>query len=250
MALYAFDGTWNEQHDNPLNNTNVVRFYDICKRNAPAKINYYAIGVGGKWSFIGKIAGGVFGAGWKDRVDHAYDYLCRSYVAGDREIDVVGFSRGSAIALDFANKIHRYGIVNPDKPKEVVDKNPVIRFLGLWDVVAAFGVANVGFFFSKLNVGHQLELPEKGIDFCFHAMALDEQRPSFIVTRIRGAHEVWFRGVHSDVGGGNGNVGLNEVTFHWMLLKAKASGLTIFDADVATEARCPRPVDDHAVFHH
>ena len=55
------------------------------------------------------------------------------------------------------------------------------------------------------------------IDAVRHAMALDERRQSFSVTRIKGAYEVWFRGAHSDVGGGNGNAGLNAIAAAWML---------------------------------
>ena len=64
-------------------------------------------------------------------------------------------------------------------------------------------------------------------------MALDERRPSFLPTRLPGAYEVWFRGVHSDVGGGNGNVGLNDVALKWMLSKAKAAALPIAGEDIA-----------------
>ena len=39
--------------------------------------------------------------------------------------------------------------------------------------------------------------------------------------RLNGAEEVWFRGVHSDIGGGNDNRGLNDITMKWMMLKAK-----------------------------
>src|SRR5207247_985299 len=63
--------------------------------------------------------------------------------------------------------------------------------------------------------------------------ALDERRPSFLPTRLNGACEVWFRGVHSDIGGGNGNRGLNDITLKWMMSKAKGAGLPITDADIA-----------------
>ena len=63
-------------------------------------------------------------------------------------------------------------------------------------------------------------------------MALDERRPSFLPTRLPGAHEVWFRGVHSDVGGGNTNRGLNDIALKWMLSKAKGASLPIADEDI------------------
>jgi hypothetical protein len=116
----------------------------------------------------------------------------------------------------------------------------------VWDVVAAFGVANLGI--RALNLGHHLALPVRDLKYCFHAMALDERRPSFLQTRLRGAQEVWFRGVHSDVGGGNGNRGLNDIALKWMFSKAKAAGLPIADADIAAlqpDPHCaPKPVRD------
>ena len=103
----------------------------------------------------------------------------------------------------------------------VVEPSPRIRFLGVWDVVAAFGLANLGD--DLLNIGHHLSLPRSNLQHCFHAMALDERRLSFPPTRLPGAVEVWFRGVHSDVGGGNGNSGLNDIALKWMMKKAKWS---------------------------
>ena len=79
-------------------------------------------------------------------------------------------------------------------------------------------------------------------------MALDEQRTSFPVTRIDRGHEVWFRGVHSDVGGGNGNAGLHDITLRWMFRKAKAAGLPINDADIAVAnagANSDTRIDQH-----
>jgi type VI secretion system (T6SS) phospholipase Tle1-like effector len=75
-------------------------------------------------------------------------------------------------------------------------------------------------------------LPKQNLDFCFHAMALDERRPSFLNTRLTGACEVWFRGAHSDVGGGNGNRPLNDIALRWMMRKAIAARLPIDPADV------------------
>ena len=110
----------------------------------------------------------------------------------------------------------------------------------MWDVVAAFGLANLGN--TALNIGHHLSLPESSLQYCFHAMALDERRPSFLPTRLLGAREVWFRGVHSDVGGGNTNRGLNDIALKWMLSKAKGASLPIADEDIL--ALQPDPTDE------
>lgn len=249
MALYAFDGTWNSEKagDDPgYENTNVVRFYRAYDRqSAPATRNYYLAGVGTRFDFIGHALGGAFGLGELPRLDEAYQHLCERWAAGDRLIDVVGFSRGAATTLDFCNMIEDRGVREPDSDT-VVEANPTIRFLGVWDVVAAFGIADLGM--TDWNIGHHLSLPDRHLQYAFHALALDERRPSFLPTRLDGACEVWFRGVHSDIGGGNGNRGLNDITLKWMMSKALSAGLPIAAADVAAlqpdPTASPRPALD------
>ena len=232
MALYAFDGTWNEaktNEDPAYQNTNVVRFFNAYAKNTPAGTNLYVAGVGTRFDAIGRALGGAFGLGELPRIKEAYAHLCRAWLTGDTTIDIVGFSRGAATTLDFCHYLQKRGVRHPDTD-DLIEPEPQVRFLGLWDVVAAFGLANLGN--EVLNIGHHLYLPEKNLRFCFHALALDERVLSFLPTRLPGAYEVWFRGAHSDTGGGNGNRGLNDITLRWMFRKAQASGLPITDADV------------------
>ena len=232
MALYAFDGTWNEEKtgdDGQATNSNVVKFFRAYAKNTNDG-NFYVAGVGTRFDLVGKVVGGVFGAGELPRLNEAYDHLCQRWAAGDTAIDIVGFSRGAATTLDFCHLIQSRKIRRPGADT-VIEPNPRIRFLGVWDVVGAFGLANLGG--MDLNIGHHLELPKANLQYAFHAMALDERRLSFLQTRLPGAYEVWFRGVHSDVGGGNGNLGLNDVALKWMMSKAKAAGLPIKDEDIA-----------------
>ena len=227
MALYAFDGTWNSAtlNDNVEqdNETNVANFCEAYDQRT-----WYVPGPGTRFGDVGHVLGGATGMGGRTRIRELYHKLCETWAAGDTIIDVVGFSRGAALALDFANKIVDDGIRRPGS-KQVVEESPRIRFLGLWDVVGSFGVPiNVGFLDTQeFNPGHKLSLPNGYVEYCFHAMAMDERRQTFGVTRVLNAYEVWFRGVHSDVGGGNGNVGLSYIALRWMLRKAKAAGLPI-----------------------
>ena len=233
MALYAFDGTWqrDKSGDDPAyDNTNVVRFRNAYQRNSGIT-QFYVPGVGTRYDLAGQVLGGAFGLGELPRLNEAYDALCARWAGGDTVIDIVGFSRGAATTLDFCHIIQERGIRTPGTGT-VVERAPTIRFVGVWDVVGAFGLALLGA--TDLNIGHHLELPKQNVDYAFHALALDERRPSFIATRVRGACEVWFRGVHSDVGGGNGNRGLNDITLRWMMRKAKSAGLPMTDADIAS----------------
>ena len=230
MALYAFDGTWNREHpeDQVARNTNVRRFFDLYEGTR----NVYVAGVGTRMGFVGRIFGGFFGAGGFSRLNDMYRSLCANYVAGHTHINLVGFSRGAALALDFANLIAKKGIA--DANGRVVTRQPVIDFIALFDVVGSFGVPfSLGpFKFQEWNLGHRLELPTTiSITHCYHALALDERRRTFMVTRVAGAYEVWFAGVHSDVGGGNGNRGLSDISLRWMALKAREAGLPGFSTE-------------------
>jgi len=226
MALYAFDGTWNSEKDAGRYdlNTNVVRFKDFY-----AGPKFFYKGVGTKHGLIGKILGGAFGVGGHERIEEARRDMAQQFAAGDRNIDIVGFSRGAALAVHFANVIADDGV----KVAGALEK-PTIRFLGVWDVVAAFGIPiNLGINFNRINLGYKLGL-SKSVISCYHALALDESRPPFRPTRVRAGCEVWFRGVHSDVGGGNNNHALNDITLRWMLHKAIATQLPMAADSIAT----------------
>jgi len=218
MALYAFDGTWNKERDAGEygKNTNVVRFKELYTGR---KFFYKGVGTGhGK---LGKLIGGAFGVGGRDRIEDAVKDLATQLAAGDDFIDIIGFSRGAALAMHFANVVAAGVAVGAETVR------PSIRFLGLWDVVAAFGIPiDIGIRFSRINLGFKLALPSN-VQRCFHALALDERRQTFRPTRISNGYEVWFRGVHSDIGGGNDNRALNDITLRWMLSKALKVGLPL-----------------------
>ena len=217
MALYAFDGTWNKDESDEAKETNVRKFC-LC---LPAEMNvFYLEGVGTRFGFIGKLLGGVAGEGGHFRIHEAMEKLRQYFAEGDRTVDIIGFSRGAALALHFANQVQE------EQP------GAVVRFLGLWDVVASFGIPG-----NDLNIGWHLTLPDN-VQHCYHAMALDERRRNFTPTRVvprKGGvigdrlQEVWFRGVHSDVGGGQ-CVGLANIALCWMLRRAKEVGLPVVES--------------------
>lgn len=233
MALYAFDGTWNKNQPQDDKDTNVRKFLDAYSD----KRKFYRAGPGTRFGWFGKILGGVFGAGGKARVKEACKELQTNFRAGDKTIDIIGFSRGAALALDFANKIHSEGVNGGQRPE--------IRFIGVWDVVASFGIPG-----NDVNLGYVLTLPDT-VKKCFHAMALDERRQNFpvqrVVTTVADAtsagrvYEVWFRGVHSDIGGGNKTIGLSSITLHWMYKQALRSGLPIPEVEITKQKQNMRP---------
>jgi len=233
MALYAFDGTWNKNQPQDDKDTNVRKFFDAYNDQR----KFYRAGPGTRFGWFGKIFGGLFGAGGKERVKEAYGELEKNFRAGEKTIDIIDFSRGAALALDFANKIHSEAVAGIQQPE--------IRFVGVWDVVPSFGIPG-----NDVNLGYVLTLPES-VKKCFHAMALDERRQNFplqrVVTTVPHAtaegrvYEVWFRGVHSDIGGGNKNLGLSSIKLHWMYKQALRCSLPIPEAEVAKQRQNMKP---------
>jgi len=231
MALYAFDGTWNSDEDDPKEDTNVVRFTELYEGNNTE----YVAGVGTRFGKLGHILGGLFGSGGRTRISEMYDELCDNWEQGDKVIDIVGFSRGAALAVHFANKLGEEGV---KLSKGHVEKVRV-RFLGVWDIVGSFGLSFDTFInFQEINLGWKIDTIHDCVDHCFHAMALDERRETFNVTRLdpdnkyANIREVWFRGVHSDIGGGNGNKARSNIALQWMLEQARSSGLALNESKV------------------
>jgi hypothetical protein len=239
MALYAFDGTGQKDDQPELENTgdsNVARFF-LAYRPTDLHLpmddrrNHYQRGIGSDGLFR-KALGGITGFGGRTFVKRALHKLEENIEAGDTVVDVVGFSRGAALALDFVNEIAK------GKAKLSDGSVPKVRFLGLWDCVPSFGIP-----VSPLNIGWDLDLPPN-VACCFHALSLDERRKNFHLHRPKplGSEsgkltEVWFRGVHSDVGGSGAKEvpprGLASIPLNWMFVNAQAAGLQFDPALVA-----------------
>lgn len=245
MAIYAFDGTGNEDNIDDALDSNVLKFFNAYEekyqRNGKC---FYVPGVGTRKGFIGKIFGSLFGAGGEQRIEEAIDRLEENFKKGDKEINIIGFSRGSALALEFANEIHDYGVNG--------EKSPPINFIGIWDTVASFGIPG-----NNVNIGYTLSIPPNA-QKSYHALALDERRQTFPLTRViqdsysdlpsREIVEVWFRGFHSDIGGGNSNEALSSISLVWMFMRAIEANIDIPSSHIEThkklrdsEASCSKP---------
>jgi uncharacterized protein (DUF2235 family) len=121
----------------------------------------------------------------------------------------------------------------------VPDRTP-IRFLGVWDTVGALGVPIPApvpkwarAYLSRRWSFHDVQLGSH-VWHAVHALAIDERRRPFEPTpfeRQKDApptqtiEQVWFAGVHSDVGGGYPDPRLADITLLWMADRAAAHGL-------------------------
>lgn len=138
--------------------------------------------------------------------------------------------RQSYFAAGFAAKFnHDYG---RDDQSDVP-----IRFVGVWDTVDAMGVP-----FDELRDAIDAVLRYSFRDHVLsgrvehgcHAVAIDEARKAFdpvmwderLEVRRR-IEQVWFAGVHSNVGGGYPKNQMGLVTLDWMVERAQAYGLLV-----------------------
>ena len=236
--LLCCDGTGNKFGES---NSNVVKMY-IAAMVDNEQVAYYHPGVGtmgaptatNRWSRMWtKIKGMAFGAGFHDNVLDAYRYLMEVYNDGDR-VYVFGFSRGAYTARAIVAMLHAYGLLCrgneghipyiwmmfvkdldrargqqsslpvADAFKETFSrKNFHVHFVGLWDTVSA-----IGWITEPLRLLYMAQNPI--IQTGRHAISIDERR-CFYVDNIWGDAlpgqdilQVWFPGVHSDVGGSYG----------------------------------------------
>ncbi len=125
-----------------------------------------------------------------------------------------GFSRGAALARKFVAMILRE------------DPSRKVAFLGVFDTVAAMdGIHRRGEKVSS-DVVFENGTLHKNIENAVHIVSLDENRVPFTPTLInRDGNdndasrilEVWFPGVHSDIGGGYWHDGLSDLALEFMI---------------------------------
>lgn len=229
LALYAFDGTWNDR-EKMQRPTNVAKLFGVYKG-----LRWYEKGVGTTW--YTRLVGGATGAGGENRIESMYGKLVDLYSSSDwtgenQKIDVIGFSRGAALARTFVNYINSKGGVqlrgSSGKPTGVVC--PVkIRFLGLFDTVASFGVPG-----NRVNWGQDLSIPPN-VANVRHAVALDERRGMFPLSSVLSDPnhpsadprivEEGFPGAHSDIGGGYEDGDRSNFALVWMYYEALSVGV-------------------------
>jgi RHS repeat-associated protein len=227
LILFAFDGTNNSNPPPGADDfSNVYKFflaYDTTQ-NGP---KWYMNGIGrddpdsGIRTNLTDVANANTG---HDRVRYMQqrldDYMSETtFKIGDTvNIDIVGFSRGAAMARDFVNRVATR--LKTDKYKNS-GACVQIRFLGLWDTVAQFGVNGVD------NTEWKLAIPAEARNV-FQAVALNEHRYAFPGEAIGSGTQRGFIGSHADIGGSYGTGDLSDVALNWIVEQAKASGIKMF----------------------
>lgn len=121
-----------------------------------------------------------------------------------------------------------------------------IHFMGVWDTVGALGVpalSRYGLLRKTVRLltdntvfahGFHDETLGTAVANAYQALAIDERRRPFEPalwksdgTQRSNVQQVWFAGVHSNIGGGYVDPGLSDHAFMWMAVKAQGAGLRL-----------------------
>ena len=265
------DGTGNEFGDH---NSNVVQLYTTLIVDQKRQVAYYHPGVGTMgaptagnrlsrlWTTLTGLA---FGAGLLDNVGDAYRFLMEVFEEGD-SIFLFGFSRGAYTVRVLGGVLHMFGLLCPGNEglipyitrmygrrsrkaagmthtfdvargfNETFCRNCPIHFVGLWDTVSS-----VGWIWDSVRLPYTGQSPAMSVGR--QAVSIDERR-CYFRSNLWGAplphqdiKQVWFAGVHSDVGGSYAyrECGLSQIGLEWMLCEAVSFGLLV-DATKAEHA--------------
>jgi len=259
------DGTWNKPEED-LNKdfpTNVLKISraikPIAKDGTPQQV-FYDWGVGADY---GAISGGITGKGVLKNVVDGYRYIVQNYNEGD-EIYLFGFSRGAYTMRALSGLINNCGILKREDAKLInmafkhyktrgkayspsgeksiefrkkySHKSRDIKFMGLWDTVGAMGIP-ITFLgsFSEKDEFYDTKIG-KNVKNARHALAIDELRADFEPTFWREGDknkvkQVWFAGVHSDIGGSykpdKKGLSIAENSLNWMIKEVEKIGLEV-----------------------
>lgn len=234
LLLMAFDGTRNDR-------ATMSNVWKLSQRYADGPVHYHA-GPGNK-AYLDWDAITAAGAG--QIIRNQWQSLLNSLAQAQRTrqsvpIDILGYSRGAALARHFANQIAlhtRNGWFSIDDPlRGMIGLCIDLRFMGLFDSVAQFGLL------GAQNAGYELGIAQAW-QWVAHAVALHEYRLMLPLLSADGADhhntvEAPFIGAHADIGGGvrlddagqPQTVGdLSDVALNWILWQARAA-LVPFDA--------------------
>ena len=236
---------------------------------------YYHPGVG--TSRRDHLSGGAFGVGLSANVLDAYAFLIDNYEPGD-DLWFFGFSRGAFTARSVAGLVRNCGILRRQNRDRISDayglyrsqrekpsgmastlfrnafsEEPTIEFIGVWDTVGALGIPPIGPGFlhpilNRINKRwsfHDTKLSSH-VRGAYQALAIDERRRAFKPTLWQQQpdaqqvlEQVWFAGVHSNIGGGLADSSLSDLALLWLVERAQRHGLAF-----RRDALKPRPDDE------
>ncbi len=249
--------------------TNVYKLFNFLEDRTSRQVVFYDPGIG--TDFRG-LFGAITGRGFTENLLQCYRFLFDHYEAEDK-VFLFGFSRGAATVRSLSGFIHLFGILPASRPDlieeafriykkkdkekrkkladEFIAKHHTmwlkIHFIGVWDTVAALGFPNKVIDAIANAVAphhfHDFSL-SKSVSCARHALSIDDERHTFHPvlwdplpegTDSETMKQVWFCGVHTDVGGGYPEPELSYYSLEWMIREARAKGMLIFEKPDKTD---------------
>lgn len=255
--IFCADGTW----DTPQSATNVFGLFNGITISSN-QIAFYDTGVGSDGTPLEQLNGGAFGEGIFQKIKDGYTKIAHVYNQDD-EIFIFGFSRGAYTARSLAGMIAICGLPTGDFDDNMVNaafqayRNPAqrpqfdanyhlydakIKMVGVWDTVGSLGIPAIFGDVDMSIYGFLDTSLHPDVLNAYQALSIDERRQEFpptLWTQPVPANpnqvlkQVWFSGVHCDIGGGNPDTGLANIALSWMISNAKNFGLQMNDGFLA-----------------
>jgi len=133
----------------------------------------------------------------------------------------------------FKNKYKKLTVRNKKCVEDFNNMNKVkkvkIKFIGVWDTVGSLGIPGWRGLSKKYRF-HDVKLGDHILN-AYQALAIDERRrpfkPSIWEEKSydeQKLEQMWFAGVHTNIGGGYKPDGLANYALHWMVEAAKLNG--------------------------
>lgn len=223
-----FDGTGNNRDQEmakPVERralSNIARLHFVHVDEAGNIARPYISGVGTPCPEVGDKGGNMglaIGRGGAERVEYALEQLDELIDKQPAQmhiqvvnVSVFGFSRGAAQARAFIRDLAARCRKQSDGAWQYRDVPLRVGFVGIFDTVCSVWRTMAGAAINRNNGhnlwAHDMRLPPL-VEQCVHMTAAHELRPQFPLDSTRDdAHyphntiEIWYPGVHSDVGGG------------------------------------------------
>jgi len=251
------DGTWNSPEEKHVTNVvKIARAVHTRDGEGVEQVVFYDWGVG-TFDTSDRIMGGAFGNGINRNIQDAYRFLSHNYRRGD-DIFCFGFSRGAYTVRSLVGLIRNAGVLrkehadqvkaayklyrSPETPdsarsrefRDAYAREVDIEFLGVFDTVGALGIPlGVSSRHNERKYGFHDTRITSIVNNAHHALAIDEKRRPFKPTlwtcdeARRNTSQVWFAGVHADIGGGYAEAGLSDEALEWMADRAESCGLAL-----------------------
>jgi uncharacterized protein (DUF2235 family) len=196
---------------------------------------------------------GLLKSAHADRIPKAYQF----YRDRDKQ-----HSEGNFISRAYQSLRHRdraeEQLETIEAFREKYSQHAYIKCIGVWDTVGALGIPleGLGWLTAHKYRFHNTELSQC-VEFALQALAIDEQRKAFAPTLwsedptakrpaglpacaksteekpLARIEQVWFAGVHANIGGGYDDSKLSDIAFRWMCEKVRKLGLEFEDKYLA-----------------